>query len=206
VLRIVLDVNIWVANYLASARGRDGTSCQLLVERAIAGQCRVGPLASCISIPMLDTLQDVLERDVGISAELAEAARNVAQDAGSVFLPPLLVVGGGVLAMADPEDLGVLETALAAGADMLVTGNLKDFTQGPRADIDADIVRSRGGVADVLLVRNPKVPNGLVMTTPYAAKAWLIEGYAPPPGILDRFMPPLDASPRNKDLQSTPDR
>ncbi len=186
-LRIVLDVNIWVANTLAAARGRDGTSCQMLVERAITGQCRLGPLVSIISLPMLDTLQAVLQREIGMSAELAEAARNVAEDAGAPPLPPVLVLGGGVLPMADTEDLGVLDTALAAGAGLLVTANMKDFTPGPRSDIDATVIRSRKGVADIVLMRHAKAPDGLVITTPFAAKAWLIDGYSPPPGILDRL-------------------
>jgi predicted nucleic acid-binding protein len=188
VLLIVLDVNVWVANTLASARGRDGTSCQVLVEQAIIGQCRLGPLVSRISLPMLDTLQSVLEQELGIAADLAEAARNVAEEAGSMPLAPLLVLGGGNLPMKDKEDLGVLETAIAAGADILVTGNMKDFTPGRRAAIDADIVRTRQGVPDVLRVRNAKLPDGLIVTTPYAAKAWLIDGHAPPPGVLDRFL------------------
>jgi predicted nucleic acid-binding protein len=164
VLRVVLDVNVWVANYLASSRGRGGTSCQALVDMAIGGHCRLGPLVSHISLPMLDTLQAVLQREFDISAELAEAARNVAQDAGLPPLPPLLVLGGGLQPMQDKEDAGVLETA-------------------------------RNGVADVLLFRNAKAPEGLVITTPFAAKAWLVDGYLPPPGILGRFTPRADAAP-----------
>jgi predicted nucleic acid-binding protein len=195
VLRVVLDVNVWVANYLASSRGRGGTSCQALVDMAIGGHCRLGPLVSHISLPMLDTLQAVLQREFDISAELAEAARNVAQDAGLPPLPPLLVLGGGLQPMQDKEDAGVLETALAAGAEMLVTANMKDFTPGPNGDIDAEIIRTRNGVADVLLFRTAKAPEGLVITTPFAAKAWLVDGYLPPPGILGRFTPRADAAP-----------
>jgi predicted nucleic acid-binding protein len=204
VLRIVLDVNVWVANYLASARGREGTSCQSLVEMAIVGYCRLGPLVSHISLPMLDTLQAVLQRELDISAELAEAARNVAQDAGSPPLPPLLVLGGGLQPMKDEEDAGVLETALAAGADLLVTANMKDFTPGPKGDIDAEVIRTRQSVADVLLFRNAKAAEGLVITTPFVAKAWLVDGYLPPPGILGRFMPRVDAAPPGEEVPQPP--
>jgi len=191
-LRLVLDVNVWVANVLASARGRDGTSCQLLVESAILGHCRLGPLISRISLPMLDTLQAVLERDFALSPNLAEAARNVAEAAGEAPFPPLAVVGGGILPMRDREDQGVLETALAARADVMVTGNMRDFTPGPRSGIDADILRLRGGRADVLLMKHARVPNGMVIATPLAAKAWLIDGHVPPPGVLNRFLPGRD--------------
>jgi hypothetical protein len=143
VLRAILDVNVWVASFLASARGRDGTSCQMLVESAIAGHCRPGPFVSRISLPMLDTLQAVLQCEFGFPRNLANAAGNVAEAAGS--LPPLAVLGGGVPPMQDNEDLGVLETAFAIRADMLVTGNMKDFMAGPKAHIDAEIVRTGMG-------------------------------------------------------------
>ncbi len=186
-LRIVLDVNLWVAGFIATARGRYGTSSQSLVTSAIAGQCRLGSLVSCLSFPMLDALQYVLEGDFGIPPHLADSARSFAETAGSQPLPPLAVLGGGVLPLADVEDLDVLETALAARADMLVTGNMRDFVPGPRARIDAEIVRTALGAADVLLVRHARVPQGLVITTPYAAKAWLIDGVLPPAGVLERF-------------------
>jgi len=186
-LRVVFDINVWVANTLAALRHRDGTSCQRLVESLIIGQCRLGPLASNISHAMLDTFETVLEREFGMPPDLVDAARNIAQEACSH--PPLAVLGGGVQPVKDIEDLSVLETALAVRADILVTHNMKDFTPGPRAQLDADIIRSKAGTAEVVLVRQPGLPHGLVITTPYAAKAWLIDGYPPPPGVLERFLP-----------------
>lgn len=186
----MFDVNVWVANVLAAARGHDCTCCQLLVESAIVGQCRLGPLVSRISIAMLDTLETVLERELDFPPTLANAARNVAEVAGPSPLPAIVVVGGGVQPMLDLEDMGVLETALAASADLLVTNNMDDFTRGNRARIDAMVVRTVGGKPDVLLVSHSRLPNGLVVTTPFAAKAWLIDGYPPPPGVLRRFLPP----------------
>jgi predicted nucleic acid-binding protein len=186
-LRVVLDINVWVANYLASARGRDGTSCQLLVESIIVGNCRLGPLVSGISHTMLDTFQAVLERDLNIPADIADAARGIAQEACS--FPPLAVLGGGFQPMKEFEDMGVLETVVAARANLLVTCNLKDFIPGPKSQIAADVVRSDNGKADILLVRHPSLPMGLVIATPFAAKAWLIDGIPPPPGILEQFQP-----------------
>jgi predicted nucleic acid-binding protein len=181
VIRIVLDVNVWVANFLAAARGRNGTCAQQLVESATSGQCRLGPLVSCISLAMLDTLEAVLEHECGFPRALAHAARNVAEAAGS----PVAVVGGGVQPLADIEDQGVLETALAANAQLLVTGNMADFTRGARARIDAAILRK----PELLLLTAPRLPNGMVITTPFAAKAWLIDAEPPPPGVPETWTP-----------------
>ncbi len=180
-LRIVLDVNVWVANFLAAARGRDGTCCQLLVKTVLAGHCRRGPIVSWISLAMLDSIEAVLERECDFPPDLAHASRNVAEWAGA---PPVVVVGGGVQPMRDLEDIGVMETAISVGADLLVTGNIADFKRGARSRVDATVARSRHGKADVLVVANAALPRGLVVATPFAAKAWLIDGHVPPAGVV----------------------
>jgi predicted nucleic acid-binding protein len=193
VLTVVLDINVWVANFLAAARGRDGTSCQVLVETLINGQSRLGPVASRTSHLMLDTLEAVLVHECGFPPLLANAARNVAEQAGAaaegiVAPPAIAVVGGGVQPMLDMEDIGVLETALAANADLIVTSNIADFTRGPRSRLDASVARAKGGKADVIIVSHPRLPRGITVATPFAARAWLAEGAPPPAGVLSRFV------------------
>lgn len=76
---------------------------------------------------------------------------------------PSLTLGGvGVLPLNDEEDRHVLETALAGGADMLVTQNLRDFTgQDARALVTDRYygVETAGG--------------RLLIVHTYAAAAWL---------------------------------
>jgi hypothetical protein len=73
---------------------------------------------------------------------------------------------------------------------MTEVNNIRDFLPGARADIDAETVRSDGkGNADVLVFRHGRGPDALVIASVFAAKAWLLDGLAPPAGILQRFRP-----------------
>lgn len=147
------------------------------------GYCRLGPVEAVVSPVMLDTLEYVLEVDCGFAPDLVAAARVVAEGSAAW----LAVVGGLVQPMRDREDGGVLDVAIAGGAHLLVTANMADFTPGPRAGIDAEVVRWRGGRADVVVFRHARLPEGLVIATPPAAKAWLVDGVAPPAGVLGEF-------------------
>jgi hypothetical protein len=40
ILRVALDVNVWVDHYLALSKGRQGSAAQILVGGAFAGTCR----------------------------------------------------------------------------------------------------------------------------------------------------------------------
>ena len=192
ILRLTLDVNVWVSHYLALSRGREGSAAQRLVRSAFDGHCCLGPVQPVISLAMLDTLQEVLAR-VGLPERLAEAARNAVEasaTSGIVGETPLLVLGGGVQPLSDAEDRGVLETAIAGGADLLVTNNMVDFVPGPRADIDADVIHAGPDRRpDVLLLRHAKLRHGLVIASVFAARPWLLDGVPPPPRILVRFLP-----------------
>ena len=192
VLRLTLDVNVWVSHYLSLSRGREGSAAQRLVRSAFDGHCRLGPVQPVISLAMLDTLQEVLAR-VGLPERLAEAARNAVEASatgGVVGEAPLLVLGGGVQPLCDAEDRGVLETAIAGGADLLVTNNMMDFVPGPRADIDADVIHAGPDRRpDVLLLRHAKLRHGFVIASVFAARPWLLDGVPPPPGILARLFP-----------------
>lgn len=186
-LRLVLDVNVWVNHYLSLSRGKPLASAGKLVRVALEGHCRLGPVQLVASHAMLDTLATVLLR-IGLDEFQAQSARDAAEGAclaGALGLPPYGVPGGaGVQPMQDEEDGGVLDVALAARADLLVTNNLADFTPGTRADVDA-----RAVTTEVLLLRHPRVAHGLAIATVFAASAWLPAGISPPPGVLARFMP-----------------
>jgi predicted nucleic acid-binding protein len=192
ILRLTLDVNVWVNNYLSLAMGREDSAAQQLVRSAFLGHCRLGPVQPIISHAMLETLQEVLARS-GLPEVYAVAARNAVEAAATGGIapePPHLVLASGVQPVKDTEDRSVLETAIAGAADLLVTNNFDDFTPGPRADIDAEIIR-RGlaGRADILLFRRSRLEHGFVIASVFAARAWLNDGMAPPKDILGRFFP-----------------
>ena len=191
VLRLTLDVNVWVNHYLAVVRGRPGSAAQSLVRSSLDGHCRLGPIQLVISYRMLETLRQVLFR-LGAPEALADAARDavaVSAFGGVLAEPPHIVLGGGVQPIKDAEDGGVLDLAIAGRSDLLVTNNIGDFVSGPRADVDSEVLRRNPlGNADVLLFRHPGLPEGLAIASVFAAKAWLADGAPPPAGILQRFL------------------
>ena len=201
VLRLVLDVNVWVNHYLSLSKGRQGSAAQHLVHAAFTGHCRLGAVQPVISHAMLDTLQDVLVR-IDLPERFAEVARNAVEASatgGIVGDPPQMVLGGGVQPLIDLEDRAVLETAIAGGADLLVTNNVADFSPGPRADVDAEVVRRDAkGQPDALLFKHPKLPHGLIIASVFAARSWLHHGERPPPGVLGRFLPQAAQAPKQR--------
>lgn len=201
VLRLVLDVNVWVNHYLSLSRGREGSAAQQLVNIAFNGHCRLGPVQPIISHAMLDTLQEVLV-GINLPERFAEAARNAVEASatgGMVGEAPVAVLGGGVQPLLDLEDQAVLDTAVAAGSDLLVTNNMEDFTPGPRAGIHADVMRRNPeGQPDTLLFKHPRLRHGLIIASVFAARSWLYHGEPPPPGVLGQFLP--------REIQSTNQR
>lgn len=130
-LRLCLDLNVWVGSFLAEKYGRRDTAAQSLVEAIRSGQSPRGPAALVISWGMLFRLNTVILR---LTGDQAAADRLMAIIATFAQEGPSLTLGGvGVLPMDDEEDRHVLETAMAGDADLLVTQNLDDFIQ---ADVD----------------------------------------------------------------------
>lgn len=126
--RVRLDLNVLVAAEIALVKGRTGTTPIRLVDA-----CRRGRFDLVVSRHMLDRLADVLARPP-LALDHALAAERVALVAELADLPNRPVAGGGVMPLADTEDRGVLESALAGRADYLATYNLSDFTAAARPD------------------------------------------------------------------------
>ena len=124
--RLCLDLNVWLGAILSERLGRGDTAAQALVGAVRSGAGPRGPVALVISWGMLNRLHEVLVR---LEFGRAEADRLIQVIATIARDGPSLTLGGvGVLPLDDLEDRHVLETALAGGADMLVTHNLKDFS------------------------------------------------------------------------------
>jgi predicted nucleic acid-binding protein len=125
-LGLCLDLNIWCAALLADGKGRKGTASQTLVEFVRQGVCPIAPVRLIISWGMLNRLRWVLEEKLKVSSSAADLYVETISE--YALLGPQLTLGGtGVIALADTEDAHVLETALAGKANVLVTGNFKDF-------------------------------------------------------------------------------
>lgn len=140
VLRICLDLNIWCAALLADKKGKQNTASQKLVKLVREGNCIWEgfnfSLRLIISFPMLERLRLVLKRDFNLSATSAD--RYVTLIEQYAYPNPRLILGGGVLRLADIEDAQVLETAIATQCDFLVTANFKDFL-----DTDVEVIQEQ---------------------------------------------------------------
>jgi len=120
-MRIVLDTNVLVAGLLAPF-GPCGEIARMLTS---------GEVTLCVDARILFEYQDVLRRprfDIapGMIAAVMGYVQNSAEASPAI---PLSV------SLPDPDDAPVLEVALAAKADCLVTGNLRHFPARSRSGI-----------------------------------------------------------------------
>lgn len=172
-LRLCLDLNVWVADFLGTRRGRRGGSSPWLADAVRSGACPTGPLQLVVSLGMLDRLALVLAREFQVEADAAETLVRAIGGVAS-FGPagdhPHAVVGGGVYPLRDEEDRHVLEVAVAAEADMLVTANMADFET-------ADVIKVGDG-SHVRLYPRPGQAT-LVIAHPDQARDWLHAGIPP---------------------------
>ena len=177
-LRILLDVNVWVTNLMAAAEGRQGTTAQKVVSMVASGRWgeegREAQLV--ISIEMLETLEHVLKRQ-GASSDSSgayiEAIKGIMKY-GPDELDPYLVLGGREqFAMADIEDAGVLATAFASRATLLVTDNLKDFQTKESLRVDTRIVKASSGLRQLHALRHQRSDVDVIVAHPLDVMAWL---------------------------------
>jgi predicted nucleic acid-binding protein len=125
-LRLCLDLNVWVAALLADRKGRSNTGSQYLVEIIRSGYCPFGTVDLVISFGMIDELNSVIVEHLGLSTETAVAYTSAIEEYTKLGMQ-LTLGGTGVLPMKDTEDAHVLETAIAGRADFIITANFKDF-------------------------------------------------------------------------------
>lgn len=186
--RLCLDVNILVSDaFVARRSGREGGASSRLVAIARAGSCAFGLVQLVISWRMLTTLRAVLVRfdswDERVRST-CDLLANVAE-AGPLSQPPLLVLGGtGLLPMADQEDAGVLETALAGRADLLVSYDLGDFEAGSRSRLLTQRLLSDGRGRPAALLVQDSLRGDLLVASPDLAVGWLRGETVPPAGLV----------------------
>lgn len=172
VLRLCLDLNIWVAALLAEAKGRQETACQNIVAMVRQGRCLSQPVQLIISWGMLNRLRQVLTHKLQVSSSTVELYLNTITTyarLGAMDANPQLTLGGtGIIPLRDTEDVHVLETAIAGKAHVLITANLKDFIAN-----DATVVIPRKHIIHT-------TPDHIVQIVhPYVFMDWLRAGRIP---------------------------
>lgn len=177
-IRICLDLNVWVADFLGTRRGRRGGSGPWLADAIRNASSPAGLFQLVVSLGMLDRLTLVLVRDFGVDPAAADAAvRAIAAIAslGPAGDYPYIVFGGNVYPIRDTEDRHVLEVAVAGKADVLVSANLADF--------DMNGIESIGNGLGVRIYAIPGRYK-LVIAHPDYICRWLRDGIVPTADIV----------------------
>lgn len=147
-LIVVPDVNVLVSKLNADRAGRSSTISQKVVRHLISGSIIGEPVQIAMSFKMLDTYRELLLRKDYPEGLVEESISGLIgmMKFGPLGFDPHIVLGGSPdPALKDSEDGGVLATAYAAHAAILITDNLKDF-----AGQDAETFQTSHG----------KTPNG----------------------------------------------
>jgi len=120
-MNVVLDTNVLVSGLL-TPHGSSGRVMDLVLS---------GDLTPCIDDRIIAEYREVLARaKFGFDAVLVEAILDYIEAEGlHVVAAPLGV------SLPDPDDIAFLEVAAAAGAEWLITGNLRHFPAGARRGI-----------------------------------------------------------------------
>jgi predicted nucleic acid-binding protein len=147
VLIIVPDVNVLVSRANADKAGRSSTISQKVVRLIVSGSINGDPAQLAMSFKMLDTYREVLLRKGYDRAAVEESVDGLVKimKYGPIGFDPHIVLGGTPdPSLKDTEDGDVLATAYAAHANILITDNLKDFS-----DQDSEtFATSRGRTSD----------------------------------------------------------
>jgi putative PIN family toxin of toxin-antitoxin system len=112
-LKVVLDTNVLVSGLLSPSGP----------PAVILDQVAQGKLTPCFSKDVFDEYLDVVFRPkLKINREVAQAVLDVIMKKGK-FTPDIKMK----VELPDPDDVPFVLSAKAAEAEVLITGNLKDF-------------------------------------------------------------------------------
>jgi hypothetical protein len=175
---VVCDVNVLVSAHNANRAGRTATISQRILGHLTAGHVNGVPVQLAISFKMIDTFRGVLQRkDYDPAAVDAAAQALVAMMRyGPRRLDPYMVFGGTPEpSLLDTEDGGVLATAFAAHADVLVTDNLSDFAAADCETFLTSVVRRSDGAQRQLSCQIHTRPDGqtLMVVHPLDFVHWI---------------------------------
>jgi predicted nucleic acid-binding protein len=195
VIRLTLDINVFIADILSTEVGRRNTAASFLVEAVRAGTSSAGPVQLVTSLPIIENYANVLSRRLGYDAAAAEERAWILQQYaldGPMPDHPYLSIGSGYIpfeteeewrrsignhlgrSVADKlfheiqDDRYVLETALVGRADILATADVAGFARGSAVQFERN---------DVLLF--PFADRALVIASPRFVVYWMSQAVVP---------------------------
>ncbi len=127
---VVPDINVLVSKLYADKAAKSSTISQKVVLHLVSGSINGDPVQIAMSFKMLDTYREVLlrkEYPEALVEEEISALVDMMKFGPAGFDPHIVLGGSPDPALKDLEDGGVLATAYAAHAGILITDNLKDF-------------------------------------------------------------------------------
>jgi hypothetical protein len=147
VFTVVADVNVLVSAQNANRAGRTATISQRILGHLTAGHVNGVPVQLALSFKMIDTFRGVLQRKgYPVAVDAAAQALVGIMRYGPRRLDPYVVFGGTPdPSLLDTEDGGVLATAFAARADLLITDNLSDFASPDCETLKTSVARRADG-------------------------------------------------------------
>jgi PIN domain len=168
---------------LVQRHGRPGSAASRIIDAIRKHEWNQTPLQLVVSVQMLDMLRHVLILHRGAEPRLAELYVEAVEDLARVgpekLDPHLVLAGQERFPIKEREDRGVFAVAMVAMADLLVTGNLRDFLTPKCEAIETRTIKGRGGKRHlhVLHVQIHARPDGgrLLVADPVDAIAWLDE-------------------------------
>jgi predicted nucleic acid-binding protein len=189
-IKVLLDANIWVSEFLSRAEPREApTVSQVLVSQVANFSWGNAPSQLVISHELLDTINRVLIR-LGVDPHLADNEvkylETISRLGPHEEVPQLLLSGRDQLSLHDREDAGVLATAMAGRADILVTRNLSDFvTNDCVTKVTYTGISARGKPTHREVQWHTRSDGvSLIVAHPQDVSVWLDEGFSFEPELL----------------------
>jgi hypothetical protein len=175
-------VNVLVSFADALASGNTGSATHQVVTLVASGVLLGRPVQIIASHAMIDTLARVLRRRGFGDGQilLVTQAWSDLLKYGPERLDPYLVLGGSPApGLPDVEDGSVMAAAIAAGAQILVTSNLRDFSHGATETFVTTRTRLKSGAEKDLTAHIHRMPDGheLVVCHPIDMIIALNRGY-----------------------------
>jgi predicted nucleic acid-binding protein len=188
---VVPDVNVLVSKLNADRAGRSSTISQRLVGHLVAGSIMGEPVQIVLSFKMLDSYRDVLLRNDYPEALVNESISGLIEimKFGPLGFDPHIVLGGSPdPALMDREDGGVLATAYAARATLLITNNLKDFAGQDAETFRTSRAKTPGSTSRELYCVIRSRPDGkeLVVVHPADLVSWIERDFGISPQAIRR--------------------
>jgi PIN domain len=172
VFTVVADVNVLVSAHNANRAGRTATISQRILRHLTSGHVNGVSVQLALSFKMIDTFRGVLQRKDydPVAVDAAAQALVAIMRYGPRRLDPYVVFGGTPdPSLLDTEDGGVLATAFAARADVLVTDNLSDFAAADCETFATSVVRRPDGTKRQLSCQIHTRPDGQTLMVVHPA-------------------------------------